>query len=249
MSEPEPPSGDTEFIISNISSHLQVMDACLRLYGHPKLLSIAAQINGSDFTPFTESIILKPARFGASVAWHQDGTRRWEHPQWAQGTHGVNFMAQLYGSTAWNGVWVVPGTHKLGKISIKQRKEENGGSDRLPGAVPMVCKAGDVVMANRQLLHGAFPNTSMDRRVTVNFGFHRRSSVLDLQTDRGLYDKKRIYERSRIIALAIDARQQKYPQEETFVYEPFVDEKDQNRWSEEPRESLVKNYNLLDLGL
>ena len=27
-------------------------------------------------------------------------------------------MAQLYGCTAANGVWVVPGSHKLGKIDI-----------------------------------------------------------------------------------------------------------------------------------
>ena len=52
------------------------------------------------------------------------------------------------------------------------------GSERLPDAVPIVCKPGDVAMTNRQVLHGSFANTSPDWRVTVNFGFHRRASVL-----------------------------------------------------------------------
>ena len=45
-------------------------------------------------------------------------------------------MGQLYGCTAANGVWVVPGSHKLGKIDIKQWVAE-AGTERLPEAVPM----------------------------------------------------------------------------------------------------------------
>jgi hypothetical protein len=36
-------------------------------------------------------------------------------------------MAQVYGSTAVNGVWVLPGTHKIGKIDIKKLTNESGG--------------------------------------------------------------------------------------------------------------------------
>ena len=76
MTEPEPPADAPDYVISSISGPLQIMDSCLRLYGHPQLLSIAEQINGPDFTPFTESIIVKPPGLGASVAWHQDGTKQ-----------------------------------------------------------------------------------------------------------------------------------------------------------------------------
>jgi hypothetical protein len=249
MSEPDTPDDAPEQVITNISSHLHIMDSCLRLYGHPKLLRIAEAINGPDFTPFTESIIVKPARLGASVAWHQDGTTQWNHPDWDQGTHGFNFMAQIYGSTALNGVWLIPGSHKEGKISIRAVKEANGGSDRFPNAVPMVAEPGDVCMANRQALHGSFPNTSHDTRITVNFGFHRRSSVLGVTKGDTVYDEGRIRERSRIIALAIDARHQRFPVEDRYAYPPLAGCEDENRWSEETRESLLKNYNLLDLGL
>ncbi len=253
MSEPEPPADAPDYVISNIAAPLQIMDSCLRLYGHPELLSVAEQINGPDFTPFTESIIVKQPGLGASVAWHQDGTTQWDRSDWDEGTHGFNFMAQIFGSTAANGVWVVPGSHKQGKLDIKAMIADNGGSDRLPGAVPMVCEPGDVVMSNRQALHASFANTSPDKRMTINFGFHRRSSVLNARVRRGdeevIYDEARIYERSRLIALGIDARQQRFPDESRYVYQPLIGEEDANRWNEEARESVLKNYNLRDLGL
>ena len=250
MAEPDAPADAPENVICNVGCHLQLMDASLRLYGHPQLLTVASEINGPDFTPFTESIIIKQPGLGPSVAWHQDGTRRWDHPEWDQGTHGFNFMAQLYCSTAANGVWVIPGSHKLGKLDIRKIKAENGGTDRFADAVPMVASAGDVVMANRQVLHGSFANTSSDLRVTINFGFHRRSSVIGVKREDGaIYDEEHIRARSRIIALAIDARRQRFPEETSFVYSPLVDDPDDTTWNEQTREQLLKNYQLLDLPL
>ena len=253
MNEPTPPEDAPDFVITSISSPLQLMDSFLRLYGHPQLLSVAEHINGPDFTPFTESIIVKPPGLGASVAWHQDGTKQWDKPDWDQGTHGFNFMAQLYGSTAANGVWVLPGSHKQGKLDIKKMIEDNNGSDRLPGAVPMVCNPGDVVMSNRQALHASFPNTSSDWRVTVNFGFHRYSSVIDLETTYGeepvVYDAERVFERSRLIAVGVNARQQRFPDEPRYVYQPMVGMEDDNQWNAVTKENVVKNYNLRDLGI
>ena len=40
---------------------------------------------------------------------------------------------------------------------IKKLVAESG-SERLEGAVPIVCNPGDAVICNRQLLHGSFPN-------------------------------------------------------------------------------------------
>ena len=250
MTEPLPPADGPNFVISSIDGPLQIMDSCLRLYGHPLLLSIAAQINGPDFTPFAESIIVKPAGLGASVAWHQDGTKQWDKPDWDEGTHGFNFMAQLYGSTAANGVWVLPGSHKQGKLDIKAMIEANNGSDRLPGAIPIVCEPGDVGMSNRQALHGSFANTSKELRMTINFGFHRRSSVLGVRYDQQvLYNEERIFKRSRLIALAIDARQQRFPHEPHYIYQPLVGKEDANKWNEAARKSILKDYNLRDLHI
>ena len=254
MLVPEPPPDAPDYVISGISGPIQLLDSCFRLYGHPHLLSITEQINGSDFTPFSESMIVKPAGLGTSVAWHQDGTTHWDKDDLDEGTHGFNFMFQYYGSTAANGVWVLPGSHKMGKLDIVQMVADNNGSDRLPEAVPMVCDPGDIVISNRQLLHASFPNDSPDKRVTFNFGFHRRSSVLNVRRTRQdkpdlVYDEELVIQRSRMIALAIDARQQRFPNEPRYVYKPLAGQEDSNRWSEETRESILNNRSLINLSI
>lgn len=213
MFEPEAAADAPKEIVYLILGSLQFSEAALRVYGHPGLLAVAAAVNGDDFVPFNEALFIKEPGLGASVAWHQDGLTHWNSPDWDQGSHGFNFMAQLYGCTPANGVWVLPGSHKLGKIDIRKMVAE-AGTERLPGAVPIVCRPGDVAITNRQSLHGSFANTSPDWRVTVNFGFHRRKSVLGVEAGgihnaRAVYDAERIAERSKMIGYGIDARRRR----------------------------------------
>ena len=252
MIEPTPPADAPEFIVQLVLGNLQFSEACLRVYGHPELLAVAAAINGDDFVPFNEALWMKRPGLGASVAWHQDGTTHWHSPNLDAGTHGFNFMAQLYGSTAENGVWVVPGSHTQGKVDIKALVAE-AGSDRLPDAVPLICEPGDVCICNRQLVHGSFANTSARPRVTLNFGFHRRASVLGafgggIHNERVVYDAERIHERAKVIAYAIDARQQRFPDEAPFAYQPFAGIQDRYCWDDRAK-AEIKDYNLLDLGI
>ena len=231
---------------------LQFSDACLRVYGHPQLLRVAAAVNGEDFAPFNEALFIKEPGIGAAVSWHQDGDTHWDSDRFDEGIHGFNFMAQAYGSTAVNGVWVQPGSHKLGRIDIRKLVED-AGSERIEGAVPIVCNAGDVVICNRQLVHGSFPNSGFEPRVTVNFGFHRRSSVLGIMgagihSQAEVYDADVIEHRSRVIGYAIDARKQRFPEEESYQYRPFAESGKDYTWNDEARAGL-KDYNLHDLSI
>ena len=239
-------------VVFLILGSLQFSEASLRVYGHPGLLAVAAAINGPDFAPFNEALWIKEPGKGASVAWHQDGTTHWDSPEWDEGIHGFNFMGQLYGCTAANGVWVVPGSHKRGKIDIAALAAE-AGTERLPDAVPILCAPGDVAMTNRQALHGSFANTSKDWRATINFGFHRRKSVLGVKAGGihyavATYDADRIRERARLIGYGIDARRQRFPDEVPFVYTPHADEGLSYRWNDEAK-AEIKDYNLLDLSI
>jgi ectoine hydroxylase-related dioxygenase (phytanoyl-CoA dioxygenase family) len=159
-------------------------------------------------------------------------------------------MGQIYGCTPENGVWVIPGSHKLGKVDIKA-KIAAAGTVYLPDAVPMVCSPGDVVISNRQLLHGSFANTSDQWRVTVNMGCLPKESVLGVRgggivSAEMTYDEAHIEKRSRAIALAIDARRQKYPDETPFVYKPFADRN--VVWNQAARASL-HNYSVMDMSV
>ncbi len=252
MFEPTPAPGAPAEVMYLFLGSLQFSDACLRVYGHPDLLAVAAAVNGADFTPFNEAVWVKKPGMGASVAWHQDGVTHWDSPALDAGTHGFNFMAQLYGCTAANGVWVVPGSHARGKLDIAALVAA-AGSERLPDAVPIICAPGDVAICNRQAVHGSFANTSRDTRVTINFGFHRRASVLDVAAGGvhnapAVYDAARIRRRSRLIAYAIDARRQRFPAEQPYDYRPLADETARWRWNDAARAD-IHDYNLLDLSI
>lgn len=251
MFEPEPARDAPEKTLYFVYGILQGMDSYLRLYGHPDLLWIAETINGPDFVPFADSIWIKEPGLGTSVAWHQDGTTHWNHSQWDEDIHGFNFMAQLCRTTPENALWVVPGSHKLGKIDIKALVE-SAGTDQLPDAVPMLCEPGDVAICNRQALHGSFANTSGDRRVSIVIGFHRRAAVLNVEKkqragDVVVYDEERIHQRSRAIQLAIDARRRHRPHETAYVYQPFVGQEADNRFNEATRKSVLAGYHRLNL--
>lgn len=251
VAEPTPADDAPEWTIELLHGNLQLMDSCLRLYGHPGLLAACEAVLGDDFVPYNEVVFIKEPGLGPSVAWHQDGTTHWDAPDWDMDAHGFNFMAQLYPSTPGNGVWVLPGSHRLGRVDIRRLVAESG-SEQIDGAVPLVCDSGDVIMTNRQLVHGSFANSSPDRRVTVNAGFFARRRVLGVTTEllsgeAVTFDEERVNERSRMISLGIDARRQRFPEEESYVYRPGIGQEDRNRWSEETRRSIVKDYNLRDM--
>lgn len=255
MTQPKPAADAPEDVVFLMYSMCQSMPSGLRLYGHPGLLAVAESINGADFVPFNDAIFVKQAGLGGSVSWHQDGVTHWDSPDWDPGIHGFNFQVQLYPATLGNCLWVMPGTHKEGRIDIKARKAANGGSEQLPGAVPLVCGAGDVTIVNRQMLHGSFANSSPDTRISLTFGFHRRKSVLGakaalaMAADNTHYDEQRIFERSSVIPVAIDARQQKFPGERRFAYQPFAGREDEFRFNEQTVETVIKDYFTKDLAI
>jgi ectoine hydroxylase-related dioxygenase (phytanoyl-CoA dioxygenase family) len=248
--EPTAPKDAPPAVPVYLSGSLQFSPACLRTYAHPGLLKLTEAINGPDFTPFTEGLFIKDAGLGAAVSWHQDGDTHWDKAADDEDIHGFNFMGQVYGSTAVNGVWVVPGSHKNGRADIVQMVKE-AGSERLPDAVPIICEAGDVVINNRQIVHGSFANTGFETRITMNFGFHKRASVLDvfgagIHSEAAVYDADFIETRSRLIGLAIDARKQRFPDETPYDYAPYADK--DFAWNAEAQTAL-KDYNLMDLSI
>lgn len=251
MVSPKAADDAPEWTVHMLDGNLQILESALRLYGNPGMLKVAEAILGPDFVPYNEVVFIKEPGLGPSVAWHQDGTTHWSADDWHDGAHGYNSMAQLYDCTAGNCVWVLPGSHKMGPVDIKGLDTEEG-SDRLTDVVPMVCKAGDVVILNRQMVHGSFANSSPDRRVTLNAGFFSRSRLLNVTTQRlngvvETYDQARIDRRSRIIPLAIDARRQAFPDETPYVYQPLAGQEDAHRWNEKNRQAILHNYNLDDM--
>lgn len=253
MTQPVSDQDAPDKVVFLMGGMCQIMDSGLRLYGHPDLLAIAAAINGDDFVPYNDAIFVKQPGLGGSVSWHQDGVTHWDSPDWDEGIHGFNFQVQLYDTSAFSCLWVVPGTHKAGRLDVKQLVEDNG-SEQLADAVPLHAKAGDVTIVNRQALHCSFANISADQRISLTFGFHRRRSVLGArgalsESENIVYDEQRIDERSQVIGIAIDARSQYYPQETAFTYLPLFGRENELTFNPENWEKIVRDYNLKDLSI
>jgi hypothetical protein len=88
----------------------------------------------------------------------------------------------------------------------------------------------------------------------MTFGFHRRASILGArgalsQSSDEVYDEQRIFERSRLIQIAIDARAQHFQDEVPFRYAPFEELADQFRFDAACFDELVRDYNLKDLSI
>ena len=89
--------------------------------------------------------------------------------------------------------------------------------------------------------------------MTINFGFHRRKSVLGvtaggIHNKAATYDADRIKERARLIGYGIDARRQRFPDETPYVYKPHADAGLSYRWDAAAKAGL-RDYNLLDLSI
>ena len=63
------------------------------------------------------------------------------------------------------------------------------------------------------------------------------------------YDAQRIANRAAIVAVAIDARRQYYPQERPFVYQPFAGLEHDFVFNDETFNTVIRDYNVYDLAI
>ena len=145
----------------------------------------------------------------------------------------------------------------IGKADIKAMVAANGGSDMLPDAVPLVCGAGDVTIANRQIVHGSFANSSPDRECRSPSGSTSEPPCSGSPASSGWplltppipsttrSESGREQQSSRLPSML--ARH--LPDEEPFEYLPFANLADDYRYEGETIDRVVTNYNLHDLAI
>jgi hypothetical protein len=68
-----------------------------------------------------------------------------------------------------------------GKVDVVKLVAENNGNGLFLCGIPLICAPGDTFTTNGQILDGSCTNTSKDRRVTMNFRFHRYSSGIGIE--------------------------------------------------------------------
>lgn len=143
------------------------MSAFRKHHSHPRLVSMAKQLTGSDTVRlFHDQILSKPARNGRCVAWHQDyGYWRMVAP-----ADLITCWVALDEATVANGCMeVIPGSHKWGLLEAETNlaAEPDALLGRVtppPGAkverVACTLPPGHCMWHHCLTLHGSGPNTT-----------------------------------------------------------------------------------------
>lgn len=203
----------TKTTLNRINQMFKFAPRALQAAGSPRLLGAVEDIYGPGFVPFGESYVVKTPGDGAGFAWHQDTGISVDFPFPWQHERGINLGIYLHDSTLSNGcLMAVPGSHGS-KVDMATKGPPRGSM--YPGAVPATCRAGDVIIHARNVVHGSMPNMSAAVRATLYLGFLPHASCA------ALYAEEEITKRQALVpACYVAARTacREYSQESPFVY-------------------------------
>ena len=160
----------------------------LRLVSDERLLDIAEQFIGPDIALFASHYISKPPFSGQPVLWHQDAAYWPLEPM-----RVVTLWLAVDNSTTENGcVRVVPGSHRLDKLELRDRPDVESvlGTESVvdleeveAAAVDLELRAGDVEVHHPNILHGSRANISPHRRCGLTIRYIPTSTRIIVEGD------------------------------------------------------------------
>jgi hypothetical protein len=155
------------------------------LIGHAGALATLGALDFKDVRFQSGYIISKPP-LSPSLAWHQDGWY-WNDADAGYSERPAQLFAMYYltNTSRQNGcLRVIPGTHRrshplhaqLGTahsdaVRSKAEWEESPEHSDVAGAVDVAVRAGDMVIGDARLLHGAHRNQSPERRTVLTLWY------------------------------------------------------------------------------
>ncbi|WNR46233.1 phytanoyl-CoA dioxygenase family protein [Paenibacillus roseipurpureus] len=149
----------TEYIIDK-------QEAPKALLAHPFILRSVAKIQGVNFIPTWDSLVVKIPNQAASVPWHRDALV----PRGCTDPRPI-FNVDFYLDEAdlKSCLWVIPGSNHW-SIEAAEERCARPGFD-FSDAVPVPMQPGDVIFHNIQLLHGSPEGDGNALRRTIYYEF------------------------------------------------------------------------------
>lgn len=173
--------------------------ACLELLGSPFILKTAEAICGPDFFLIQEFAVIKMLGDNLEVLWHQDMLHQ---------RTGNCFTMGIYLDDANAGdgcLRVVPESHTSGKDICTLKQEP---------FIEVPVKAGDILVHDMMLAHSSGLMQHNPLRRVLYFEFLSFKQAID----EGIYTEEQLYDRIRLVQLAIAYYQQQHPDEEKFLW-------------------------------
>jgi hypothetical protein len=160
---------ETDELFAHLVRHSLFLEVCARQYGPHAAISI-----------FRAMVMNKPAGQGTLLPWHQDGGNVWALDR----DPLVTIWVALDPATRANGCMeVVPGTHRLGLLSLYgSTVEEEHVRLHCPAesVQPLEVEPGHAVLLHNWLIHrsGVNPSPTPRRALTVCYMDGRTQSIL-----------------------------------------------------------------------
>ncbi len=211
-------SGDK--VLKRVEYVIDKSDAMKALLGHPFVLRSVERLQGADFVPTWDSMVLKLPGEGIIVPWHRDA---------GVGCVGDTpiFNVDFYLDEADEDtcVWVIPGSNHWSQEQVDEFLAARKDADvtladfRATGAVPALMMPGDVLFHNILVLHGSPANASSKLRRVVYYEF--RSA--HVEEALGPHTPDYIPLKQKVLLKCLDHRKTAnhiLPGEKPFVYSP-----------------------------
>lgn len=183
------------------------------LLGHPFILRSVEKLQGPNFIPTWDSMVVKMPDEGIIVPWHRDA----EMPEGCTDPRPI-FNVDFYLDPAdlKSCLWVIPGTNRW---SIEQTRErcKSEGFDT-SDAIPVPLNAGDVIFHDITVLHGSPSGDGNSLRRTVYYEFR----PAEIEFEYGPHTPEYIQLKQQVLIDCLKRRREAdYVQDEKpFVYSP-----------------------------
>lgn len=172
--------------------------------GHRALRGVCAELGFAD-PRFSSGYLISKPPGGPPLFWHQDWWG-WDDPMsYGPTIAQAFFMIYLTDTSISNGcLRVIPGSHRQ-PHPLHQAVEAHDETlsrvtdpddplfGTMPDEVPVPVRAGDLVVGDARLLHGAYANRSQDERSLLTLWFHPNFAELPAGMRariRRLYDRQ-----------------------------------------------------------
>ena len=202
-----------EAILRRIEYVIDKHDPMKALMGHSFILRSIELLQGPNFIPTWDSMVIKMPNEGISVPWHRDAAMP-DTDEPLKPIFNVDFY--LDNSDLKSCVWVIPGSNNWSAEDATARIAEPGF--KTDDAIPVPLNAGDVIFHNILVLHGSPAGCGNALRRTVYYEF--RPGEIELKY--GPHNAEYLHLKQQLLLACIEARKAApYARnEEPFAYRP-----------------------------
>jgi phytanoyl-CoA hydroxylase len=188
-------------------------DPMKALLGHPFILRSVEKLQGKNFIPTWDSMVVKVPDEGVIVPWHRDAALMGNLAE-PRPIFNVDFY--LDRADLKSCLWVIPASNHWDEAKTKERCARPGFDTS--DAIPVPLEAGDVIFHNIQLVHGSPSGDGNAMRRTVYYEFR----PAEIEAAYGPHNLEYIPLKQRVLVESL-RRRAKTPygqREKPFEYSP-----------------------------